>query len=178
MSYIHICIHKDMYLGHPEILFTIYDQKWLYTDRPCRANCACLTCSNENATEPTESMILVRLTLTTAFGLETWLSFTIVHINLQFSPCFVLSGYFNWTHTWILLVNEKRALHCSAPTTTLTPTEWFSASDVRYTVAAKLMKFQYLKSHHYCPVPIFSGFSPSSVSAHKHKQPLYVWCCR
>ncbi len=52
MSYIHICIHKDMYLGHLEILFTIYDQKWLYTDRPCWANCAFLTCSNENATEP------------------------------------------------------------------------------------------------------------------------------
>lgn len=27
MSYIHLCIHKDMYLGHLEILFTIYDQK-------------------------------------------------------------------------------------------------------------------------------------------------------
>lgn len=26
-SYIHLCIHKDMYLGHLEILFTIYDQK-------------------------------------------------------------------------------------------------------------------------------------------------------
>lgn len=27
VSYIHLCIHKDMYLGHLEILFTIYDQK-------------------------------------------------------------------------------------------------------------------------------------------------------
>lgn len=52
MSYIHSCIHKYMYLGHLEILFTIYDQKWLYTERPCWANCAFLTCSNENATEP------------------------------------------------------------------------------------------------------------------------------
>lgn len=25
MSYLHICIHKDMYLGHLESLFTIYD---------------------------------------------------------------------------------------------------------------------------------------------------------
>lgn len=143
MSYIHICIHKDMYLGHLEILFTIYDQKWLYTDRPCWANCAFLTCSNENATEPvvvvqstnppTESMILVHFILTTAFGLETWLSFTTVHINLQF-----LSGYINWTHKWILLVNDQRRnFHCNAPTTT--PPKWFSASDVRYTVAAKLM---------------------------------------
>lgn len=27
MSYIHICLHKDMYLGHLELVFTINDLK-------------------------------------------------------------------------------------------------------------------------------------------------------
>jgi len=36
---IYTCIHKDMYVGHLESLFTL----WLYTERPWRANCACLT---------------------------------------------------------------------------------------------------------------------------------------
>lgn len=42
-----------MYLGHLEVLFTVYDQKVIvHTDEPCCADCAFLTRYNDYATEP------------------------------------------------------------------------------------------------------------------------------
>lgn len=55
----------------------------------------------------------------------------------------------------------------------LLPTLWFSASDVRFTVAANLVKFLYSdeKNHRYCLVPGFLRSSIFLLSAHL-KTPL------
>lgn len=74
--------------------------------------------------------------------------------------------YIYWTHTQILLVNaERQNLSCNAKGCSSSQ-QWFSASNVRYTVAANQVKILYPNNTPLLPNSWFLKIHNLSVSAH------------